>query len=493
MRLPRSGIETTTTSLQLIVVSIILAVLAHLSQDYSYLLASTSLTAYLAYSYIGFSRKLNVLKTTLLLSATTERRRVPVGRPIKMSVAVMNPVNAPIRVLGLECKVSSPTIKVVDQEPWRAKLLPKQRFVFQQELMTLTGGKLGIDSIALRISDQRGLFNSLVRFPLEASVEVYPTTLPRKGLTPMALYGGGAHRQMTSPTGTEYAGTRQYEPGDDVHRIDWKATARLTKLMVKEFHAETNIPIVIMLDVGEGMNRPAYVGTRLDEAAAVAYLLSEIAIARGDPVSLIPYSEDNVHSYMEPSSRTTQPARIQSLLLQLGHRLEESEQPEPRRTRTLRTIHQALKQLEVLKGQKESAWFSEKLLSFFRQFRTVFFKKLQGQGAYRAFTVISTRQGTPSLIVVLTDLQSQLDGLIEGARVAQRKGHRVVAVQICAPWRTRLNLEECYLDYRKNRKMLAEVTANDVSTIDAEPEAVIDELNREMSRARLLRFPHPLG
>ena len=238
------------------------------------------------------------------------------------------------------------------------------------------------------------------------------------------------------------------------------------------------------------MNSPAYVGTKLDEAAAVAYLLSRIAIAQGDPVNVVPYDEDNLQSYMKPSSRTTQLAQILSILTKLSRKPEHLEQAEPRRPRPFRSVSREIEELEALKERAESARYAEKVLPLLRLFRSAFFLKLREKGLYRAFTTISVGQSTPGLIVVLTDLQTQLDALIEGGRAMQRRGHRVVAVQICAPWRRERDLEKCYLLYRRNRRILAELTSNEILTIDAEPESVIDVLNKEMARMRMLKFPY---
>jgi len=489
MRLPGSDIELTKTSLQLLAVSLILGALTYLSQEYCYLLASASLAAYLAFSYASFGTRLKLLKTSLLAGTTIEKKRVPVGKPIKISLTVTNPLAAPIRIAGVEFTLSSSVVKTVNQQAPTTILPPKQRLTLPQELRTQTGGRLGIRRIAIRISDLRSLFSALVESPLEVSVEVYPTPLPRKALTPIALYGGVEHRRV-SPTGVEYAGTRQYEQGDDLRKIDWKATARLTRLMVKEFHAEENFPVTILLDTGDSMNSPAYVGTRLDEAAAVAYLLSSIAIAQGDPVNVVPYNEDSLQSYMRPSSRTTQLTQILSILTGLSRKPERLEQAEPRRPRPLRTVSREIEQLEVLKEQPESAQYAEKVLPLLRLFRSTFFLKLREKGLYRAFTTISANQSTPGLIVVLTDLRTQLDALIEGGRAMQRRGHRVVAVQVCAAWRRERDLEKCYLEYQKNRRILTELAANEILTIDAEPENVIGALNKEMAGMRMLKSPY---
>ena len=56
--------------------------------------------------------------------------------------------------------------------------------------------------------------------------------------------------------GTEMERLREYSPDDDFRRIDWNATARQRKPIVREFETERSQDIVIMLDTGRLMASP---------------------------------------------------------------------------------------------------------------------------------------------------------------------------------------------------------------------------------------------
>ncbi|MEM2363693.1 MAG: DUF58 domain-containing protein [Candidatus Nezhaarchaeales archaeon] len=92
-------------------------------------------------------------------------------------------------------------------------------------------------------------FSAIVKLPFKVSLTVLPRVLPVaiKALELIASLGTTT-REVPSPMliglGTEYAETRDYLPGEDLRRIDWKATARLQRLMVKKYHQ----------DVGGGVN-----------------------------------------------------------------------------------------------------------------------------------------------------------------------------------------------------------------------------------------------
>lgn len=89
----------------------------------------------------------------------------------------------------------------------------------------------------------------------------------------------GMHPSPYHGISHEFVEHRQYLPGDDPNRIDWKAFARQERLFVKRYAAVTNAPCQIVLDgslsmeySGGGMSKLDYAKTL---AAALAYLLFE--------------------------------------------------------------------------------------------------------------------------------------------------------------------------------------------------------------------------
>jgi uncharacterized protein (DUF58 family) len=101
----------------------------------------------------------------------------------------------------------------------------------------------------------------------------------------------GLHRSPYRGLSTEFTEHRQYTPGDEIRRIDWKAYGRLDKYFVKEYEEETNLKAYLMVDCsasmgyGEGLTKYAY-GSIL--ASALAYLL----LRQRDSVGLVTYTDD---------------------------------------------------------------------------------------------------------------------------------------------------------------------------------------------------------
>ena len=104
-------------------------------------------------------------------------------------------------------------------------------------------GRYSAGGIPGDLRSRYGLFSSRVQVPLEATLRVYPRMiaaalaaleyLPRVG----AGTEGEVEKTILGP-GLEYAESKEYVPGDNLRRVDWKATARSLSLMIKHYFSE---------------------------------------------------------------------------------------------------------------------------------------------------------------------------------------------------------------------------------------------------------------
>jgi len=125
-------------------------------------------------------------------------------------------------------------------------------------LMTIApkfSGRYAIEHTVATARSRFGFYSVLVEPKLTLDVRVYPRFLVASLAVAELLIKGGAAVTGESETpiigpGLEYAETRPYEPGDSLRRIDWKATARFSSLMVKQFYRDTGggINLIYLLD-----------------------------------------------------------------------------------------------------------------------------------------------------------------------------------------------------------------------------------------------------
>ena len=96
----------------------------------------------------------------------------------------------------------------------------------------------------------------------------------------------GEHRTAALGIGTELAQIRQWEPGDDVRRIDWNATARSNEVQVRVDVAERALTSWVLLDVSPSMRFGTADRRKWDVAEGVAVALGHLASRRGNRIGV---------------------------------------------------------------------------------------------------------------------------------------------------------------------------------------------------------------
>src|SRR4029077_9436130 len=125
---------------------------------------------------------------------------------------------------------------------------------------------------------------------LRVAGEALQLTAPR---VRVAVSGG--HLSPYKGRGVEFDESRLYQPGDDLRTIDWRVTARTGKPHTKVFREERNRPVFVWLDLRRPMlfaTRGAYKGVR---AAEIAALIAWSAVANGDRLGGLVFSEAEHH------------------------------------------------------------------------------------------------------------------------------------------------------------------------------------------------------
>lgn len=90
--------------------------------------------------------------------------------------------------------------------------------------------------------------------------------------------------------GSEFEALSEYQPGMDRRSIDWKGSARHSKLLAKEYDAERNNQIIFALDSGSAMCEPIEGLPRIDRAVSAALLTAYITLKAGDRTSLFSFA-----------------------------------------------------------------------------------------------------------------------------------------------------------------------------------------------------------
>jgi uncharacterized protein (DUF58 family) len=205
-------------------------------------------------------------------------------------------------------------------------LQPGSRAAVSIALTARRRGQVFIDAVWVRWQGPLALARFARRIPVDAVVDVVSNV---RGVQNAALqffsrdaiFGVKVQRQQGD--GSEFDALREYVPGLDPRRVDWKRSARHRKLLCKEFDAERNHQIILAFDTGYLMREPINKVARLDHAINAGLVLAWIAMRGGDLVGIYGF-DAVVRSYHAPARGLTRFAHVQRATAELDYNAEET-------------------------------------------------------------------------------------------------------------------------------------------------------------------------
>jgi uncharacterized protein (DUF58 family) len=108
---------------------------------------------------------------------------------------------------------------------------------------------------------------------------------------PLANRPNGDERSALLGPGVEFATVREYQPGDDVRRIDWNLTARLNTPYVREAHADGAIDVWLLVDVSGSVDWGTGECLKRYRAIELAAVTAQLLGHRGNRVGLVLFAE----------------------------------------------------------------------------------------------------------------------------------------------------------------------------------------------------------
>lgn len=125
----------------------------------------------------------------------------------------------------------------------------------------------------------------------------------------------GLHRSPHRGSSIEFAEHKEYSPGDDLRRLDWKAFARFDRYYIREHEDETELRAYLLVDCSGSMG---YGGplSKLDYASVLVGSLAYLLGKQRDQPSLLAFAEQ-VRCYVPPRSRRGHVAAVLDALATL--------------------------------------------------------------------------------------------------------------------------------------------------------------------------------
>ncbi len=183
----------------------------------------------------------------------------------------------------------------------------------------------------------------------------------------------GMHRSPFHGFNVEFAEYREYSPGDDLRRLDWRVLGRTDRYYVKQFEEESNLRATLVIDASASMRYGSQPLTKFDYAATVAASLATLLVGQRDPVGLALF-DSQPRKILPPSATQAQLARI----------IGELETAQPNRETDLGVVLQTLAEQVKQRG----------------------------------------------LVVIISDLLTDLEAFYDGLSRLQYRGHEIMMLHV---------------------------------------------------------------
>lgn len=294
------------------------AVLTVLAPSFKWVLlaADLAIVALVAIDFVLAPASLRVVRVVeeVLSSGIVNRVRLVLEQP----PGARGPVRGEVR----DTVAPGPIV-----EGHRQRLSFSGSAVVEWKLTPTTRGDLDFGDAWLRLEGPLGLCARQVRVPLARQVKVFPdlTALTKDALKLAQATSDSSRRVVqVRSEGREFESLREYRTGDDRRTIDWKATARRGRAMVRLHQPERNQQVIVLLDCGRHMAGEVDGRRKLDHAVDAALRVAKVSLDRGDLVGVLAFGT-SVKSWLPPRKGHEQLQAIAQALYRVEATLEESD------------------------------------------------------------------------------------------------------------------------------------------------------------------------
>lgn len=297
------------------------------------------------------------------------------------------------------------------------------------EFLPKLAGQYGLEVLIVRVRGRFGLVEGVGEVAFKLALKVYPRVIaPAVAAAKFLLAAGGLGiGEQPIPLkggGLDYAGSRDYVPGDALRHMDWKATARLGRLIVKEFYVEGGAGLHLVYEAVAP--NPA----SLDELSATFLSLALAVAEQGLQLGLTVHDGEKVLLHIPRA----QPALAVALALQYALRAVEVplewlyDLLEPRAASELKGMLEGLSRAPLLEAELSA---------------------LEGAitEPYRVLERTMSVDGERAQLILVSSLSRDPLPVLELACAARRRGRPLIVLQPTRPWIWADGLEEAYRLY----------------------------------------------
>ena len=209
-----------------------------------------------------------------------------------------------------------------------ARLSPGSTATLATGIRPSRRGRFAPSEIVVRVDGPLGLMSRQRRRQVPTALRVHPPFRSREEaelrVRRARLLQIGRRSVRGLGGSTEFEALREYTPDDEFRRVDWAASARAGKPIVRTYRPERNQSVVVLLDNGRLMAGRVDGVPRLEHAMDAVMMLTAVATGLGDKVGLVTFDRE-VRTTIPPGSHRDQLTRVTEAMFDLEPVLAESD------------------------------------------------------------------------------------------------------------------------------------------------------------------------
>jgi len=196
--------------------------------------------------------------------------------------------------------------------PIRLGLAANTHADLRYKIHAVKRGKMYFSHVQVHVLSPLGFWQRDCKLEAHTEVHVYPNFAAVSHYALMAtdnrLSQMGIIKKRRRGEGQDFHQLREYQQGDSLRQIDWKASSRMRKVISREYQDERDQEIIFLLDCGHRMQAKDNELSHFDHTLNAVLLLSYVALKQGDAVGLATFSG---------VSRWTPPRKGQHIMQQI--------------------------------------------------------------------------------------------------------------------------------------------------------------------------------
>jgi uncharacterized protein (DUF58 family) len=235
------------------------------------------------------------------------------GESIDVKVEIQNDSSDPVDQLHLEDEIPESLSLEKGTNFLTLSLLLRERLEHHYTISAPRRGRYVLGPMSVHLDDSFGFHNYSESIAGRDQVLILPKVENLRSLELRARrvgpWPGNVLSRNVGP-GTDFFELRPYSPGDDLKRINWKASAKQRRLVTNEFERERVTDVMLVIDCSDGTQSKLFEYDVEEFEVSLAASLCSQLLLQGNRVGLMVYAEER--TWLAPAFGKRQLLRILS-------------------------------------------------------------------------------------------------------------------------------------------------------------------------------------